>query len=270
MSRIDDTLRELRSLDSFAALPNTLTRLDPRAKILATFFYIAVVVSFDRYTILALLPLAVYPVILAALGDVPPSLIARKLLIASPFALMIGIFNPLLDRAPLVDLFGMDIAAGWVSFASILLRFALTVSAALLLVATTGFHRVCAGLNQLGVPRILTTQLLFLFRYAEVLAGEASRMGTARELRACGRRRLNLGVYAGLLGHLLLRALERAQRIHLAMLARGFDGEMRGPHQLAWRRTDMFFLVLCAACFALARSIDLPRALGHILLGALP
>lgn len=269
MSRFDDTLHDLHALDSHAARPNALTRLDPRSKILATLFYIVAVVSFDRYAILALLPLAWYPVALAALGNVPPAALGRKLLLALPFALMIGIFNPLLDTAPMVDLFGISISAGWVSFASILLRFALTVSAALLLVATTGFDQVCVGLNRLGVPRALTTQLHLLHRYAEVLAGEAARMVTARELRAYARRRLNLNVYASLLGHLLLRALERAQRIHLAMLARGFDDEVRGSQELGWRRVDMAFLTICAASFILARSIDLPRALGHILLKAL-
>lgn len=64
MSRIDDALHDLRSLDKLAARPSALSKLDPRAKILATFAFIAVVVSFDRYSVLALLPLAltyIYP-----------------------------------------------------------------------------------------------------------------------------------------------------------------------------------------------------------------
>jgi len=266
VSRIDAALRDLRSLDDIAAQPSALSRLDPRAKILATLAFSVVVVSFDRYSVLALLPLALFPVALAALGAVPLGLIARKLLIASPFALMIGLFNPLLDRAPLVELFGIGIAAGWVSFAAILLRFMLTVAAALVLVATTGFYQVCTGLNQLGVPRGFTTQLLFLQRYAEVLAGEAARMSAARELRAGGGRGPALAVYASLLGHLLLRALERAQRIHLAMVARGFDGELHAIRTGHWRCADAAFLAGCLVCFALARSIDLPRALGQFLL----
>jgi len=267
VSRIGDALRDLHSLDAIAARPGVLASLDPRAKILATLAFIVAVVSFDRYAILALLPFALFPVALAALGDVPLRLVARKLLIASPFALMIGIFNPLLDRATLVDLFGVGVSGGWVSFASILLRFMLTVAAALVLTATTGFYRVCAGLTQLGVPRIFTTQLLFLHRYADVLAGEVARMGAAHELRACGRQRPSLSVYGSLLGHLLLRALERAQRIHLAMVARGFAGELRVLRPQCWRHADALFLSGCIACFVLARHIDLPRALGRWLIG---
>jgi cobalt/nickel transport system permease protein len=270
VSRIDDALRDLHSLDAIAARPTALAHLDPRAKILATLAFIVAVVSFDRYAVAALLPFALFPVALAALGEVPLRLIGRKLLIASPFALMVGMFNPLIDRVPLVELSGIDISGGWVSFVSILLRFALTVAAALVLVASTGFHNVCAGLGRLGAPHVFTTQLLFLYRYAYVLAGEAARMSAARELRACGQRALRLPVYASLLGHLLLRALERAQRIHMAMVSRGFDGDLRGTRPMRWRNADTIFVAGCGACFVLARSADLPHLLGGLLIGVAP
>lgn len=269
MSRIDDALRGLHTIDALASRSTALSRLDPRANILATLAFIVAVVSFDRYTVLALLPFALFPVVLAAVGDVPLRLIANKLLLASPFALMIAIFNPLIDRAPMANLFGLDVAGGWMSFASILLRFMLTVSAALILVATTGFHQICSGLSQLGVPRAFTTQLLFLLRYTTVLAAEAARMNTAKELRSCGIRRTSLAVYGSLLGQLLLRALDRAQRIHLAMISRGFDGELRTLHALRWRQTDAIFLVGSVLCFVLARSINLPHTLGIWLVGVL-
>lgn len=267
MSRIDTALHELNSLDALAARPSAAARLDARAKILATLACIVAVVSFDRYAVLALFPFALFPLGLAALGNVPLPMIGRKLLLASPFALMVGIFNPVLDRAPLVDFFGVAVSGGWVSFVSILLRFCLTVAAALVLVATTGFFNVCSGLAQLGMPRVFTTQLLLLQRYAHVLAGEAARMNAARQLRACGQRGVTLAVYGSLLGHLLLRALERAQRIHQAMLSRGFDGELRSLSTRRWLGADSVFLALCLAGFALARSIDLPRVLGAYLTG---
>lgn len=265
MSRLDDALRDLHSLDVLAVRPTWLSRFDPRAKIVVTAAFIIAVVSFDRYSLAALLPFALFPIVFAALGEVPPALILRKLLIASPFALMIGIFNPLLDRTPLLAIFQIEISGGWLSFCSLLLRFSLTVSMALILVAGTGFHNVCVGLARLGLPKVFTTQLLFLYRYAYVLAGEAARMNAARELRAGGVRRLSLAVYGSLLGHLLLRALERAQRIHLAMVSRGFDGELRSRQVLRWRIADSLLLVACLACFALARRFDLAQLLGQLL-----
>ena len=77
-----------------------------------------------------------------------------------------------------------SVAGGWISFLSILLRFVLTVSAAIVLVAVTGIHSLCAALEKLGVPRALVTQLLVLYRYLFVLLDEAGRMDRARALRS--------------------------------------------------------------------------------------
>lgn len=269
MSRIDAALRELRSLEALAARPSALAALDPRARILMTLAFIVTVVSFDRYTVLALLPLALFPVLMAALGDVPLRLLARRIVLAAPFALTVGLFNPLLDRAPMADLFGLAVSGGWVSLASLLLRLALTVAAAVVLLASTGMVAVCHGLAQLGVPRVLTHQLLLMQRYVNVLAEEAAHMRLARALRAGEGRPLGLAVWGTLLGQLLVRSIDRAQRIHQAMLARGFDGRLPHIPPAHWRWPDSAWLALCLAALALARSVDLPQSMGRVLIRGL-
>jgi cobalt/nickel transport system permease protein len=263
MSRIDSLLHDLRSLELLARRDTRLARVDPRAKLVTTLAFIVAVVSFDRYTVAALLPFAAYPALLAAMGEVPWRVLARKLAIAAPFAVMVGLFNPLIDTTPQFVLGPVSVSGGWVSFASILLRFALTVGAALVLVAATGLHPLCMALGRLGVPWVFTTQLLFLFRYAFVLGGEASRMSTARLLRANGQP-LQLAGYGPLLGHLLLRSFERGQRVHWAMVARGFDGELRGLDPLRWTGRDSAFVLGWCGFFLLARTHDLPQWLGRL------
>lgn len=269
MSHLDAALTDLRGLDTLASRVTALARVDPRAKIVTTAAFIVVVVSFDRYAVAALLPLALYPVALAAWGEVPWNWLARKLAIAAPFAVLVGLFNPLLDRAPAMAIEGFAVAGGWVSFASIIERFVLTVAAALAIAAGTGMSTLCAALGRLGAPRLFVSQLFFMYRYAFVLGGEASRMGTARTLRG-GTGSPTLAVYGSLAGHLLLRAFERAERIHRAMLARGFDGEVRTLRSLAWRSSDTFFVAGWCAYFALARAVDLPQLLGRALTGGVP
>ncbi len=266
MSRLEAALADLRLADTLAARDTALARRDPRAKVVATLAFLVAVVSFDRYSVAALLPFALYPVALVTMGEVPWRWLARKLAIAAPFAILVGIANPLLDRAPMAIAGDASLAAGWVSFASILVRFALTVSAALAVIAGTGMHALCAGLAALGTPRVFTAQLLFLWRYAFVLGGEGARMATAREARG-GRGSPSLAVYGSLAGHLLLRAFERAERIHRAMLARGFDGEIRSLRELRWTGRDTAFVVGWSAFFAIARIVDLPLALGRLLTG---
>jgi cobalt/nickel transport system permease protein len=168
----------------------------------------------------------------------------------------------LLDRQTLVHLGPLAISGGWVSFASIMLRFFLTVSAALILLAVTGFNQVCLGLQKLGMPRVFVLQLLFLYRYLFVLAEEALRLVRARALRTFNGRGLGFGAYSSMLGHLLLRTLDRAHRLHLAMLSRGFDGEIRALRTLNLSGRDVAFLFGWSAFFVCFRLVNIPQVLG--------
>ncbi len=266
MSSIETLLREVHALDVSASQSGWLAGIDPRATILATLAFILVVVSFNRYAVAALLPMAIFPVLLARLGNIPLTRIGFKVLLAMPFALMVGLFNPIFDPVPRMELMGHAVSGGWLSLASILIRAALTVAAALILVASIGMHRLCAALGDLGVPRVLTTQLLFMHRYILLLAGELGRMSLARELRSQPSKALPLSVYGSLLGHMLLRTLERAQRIHQAMLSRGFDGHLPIRQTQPWQRGDTVFLALCLGAFFLVRTTDLATLLGRLML----
>ena len=117
------------------------------------------------------------------------------------------------------------------------------------------------------MPDVLVTQLLLLFRYIFVLGDEAGRMGQARRLRSFGRRGMGWRVYGQMLGQLLLRTFARAQRIYLAMKARGFDGEIRVARQLHFGAADLAFTLAWSAAFVLFRLVDVPLAVGHLVTG---
>jgi cobalt/nickel transport system permease protein len=269
MSRLEAALEALRDLDTLSARDTALSRRDPRAQLITTAAFIVTVVSFGRHEVAALLPLAAYPLVLAGQGQVSGRLLRQALWLGAPFALMVGIFNPWFDRAPVWALGGLAVAGGWFSLVSILLRMALTVSATVVLVAGTGMPALGAAMARLGVPTVLTVQLQFLYRYLFVLAGQAQRMATARQLRGGGARAMSLATYGSLLGHLLLRAFDQAQRVHQAMLARGYHGTLAPARGLHWRGSDTLFVAAWCAYFALARSVPLPHALGTALAGLL-
>jgi cobalt/nickel transport system permease protein len=261
--KIENSLFEIGALDQLAGQDTPVHRLDPRAKLITTLGFIVTVVSFNRYELSALVPLILYPVSLAAAGNFPTSYLVRKLLIASPFALLVGLCNPILDRTPMFLVDGVSISAGWISFASIALRFCLTVSAALVLVGVTGFTTVCMALGRLGMPRIFTVQLLFLYRYIFVLTEEGLSMARARALRSFKRRGMGLRVYGYMLGQLLLRTMSRAERIHQAMLCRGFDGEIRLSRDFRFRSRDVVFAAGWLMFFGVARYLNLSQLLGR-------
>jgi len=271
MLSIDGSFLDFKQLDLLAMRGTALHRLDPRAKVLTTLLFVVCVVSFDRYTIAAMLPFLIYPAALAAAGDLPTGLLLRKVVIVVPFALMIGMFNPLFDRQVVLQLGPLDVWGGWVSCASILLRALLTAGAALILVATTGFTPICAALEKLGMPQAFAVQLTFLYRYIFVLTDEAVRTARARQLRSFGKRGLELRQFGTLVGHLLLRTWERAERIHMAMLARGFTGEIHTVRRLGrFGRAELLFVAGWGALFLLLRLVNLPHLLGTLLTGTLP
>ncbi|MEI6128157.1 MAG: cobalt ECF transporter T component CbiQ, partial [Pseudomonadota bacterium] len=220
----DQEYFNLGRLDALSYRHTLIHNLDARTKVIATFAFIVTVVSFPKYEISALLPFFLFPVLVFSLGDIPVWLIIKKVLFLSPFAFFIGIFNPLLDHHIMCTLFGIPVSGGFVSFFSIMLRFFLTIGAALLLISTTSFPGICHALQKLSVPALFISQLLFLYRYIFVLMEEAMRMVRARDMRSFGARGLGMQVFAGIIGTLFLRTMERAERIYQAMLSRGFAG----------------------------------------------
>jgi cobalt/nickel transport system permease protein len=242
-------------------------RLDARAKSLVTLVFVGVVMSFPRYTLSALAPFLLYPVVLCALGRIPARQIVKRMLVAAPFVLVVGMFNPLLDRQPVAVIGPWVVTGGWVSYASILCRFILTVWAALALVACTGMYRLGAGLEQVGMPRGFVVQLLFLHRYLFVISDEGGRMLRSVQLRAPGMRSLGLRAYAALVGHLLLRSMDRADRVYRAMVARGFDGQIRVVRRSTFGWPEAVFVGGWLAFFGVARVWNLADALGRLLTG---
>ena len=271
MLTIDSSFLDFKQLDLLATRQTSIHRLDARAKVLTTFCFIICVVSFDRYEISAMLPFLVYPAVLMAVGDLPGSCILRKIVIVVPFALLIGIFNPVFDRQVIMQLGPIDIWGGWVSCASILIRSLLTTSVALILVAVTGFPAICEALEKLGMPKVFAVQLLFLYRYIFVLTDEGVRTARARQLRTFGKRGFGISQFGSMVGHLLLRTWDRAERIHMAMLARGFSGEFRTTRsQNRFGRKEVVFMCGWISLFILLRAYNAPRLLGSLFTGTMP
>ena len=235
---------ELDTLERLARGGSLIHRLDARTKILVTGAYLLCLLSVPVHDLPVLLGMAVFPVFWTVWSGINASFLLKRACLTLPFAVLIGIFNPLFDTSPAMRLGAWTVTGGWISFASIVLRAVLAAWAALLLLTTTGFFSLCRGLRQMKVPAVFTTQLLFVFRYIFVIAEEAMRMLRARALRNPQRRRETLGHWSSLVGTLLLRSFERAERLHQALLSRGFTGEfrIRGREWFAWR--DALFLLL--------------------------
>ena len=70
-----------------------------------------------------------------------------------------------------------------------------------------------------------------LYRYIFVLIEEAIRMLRAYTLRSFLAKKIRYNIFKQILGNLLLRTIDRAQRIHMAMLSRAFTGDIKIARQ---------------------------------------
>ena len=267
MASIDGALLDFKRLERLAAGESALHRLDPRTKVLATLVFMVSVISFGRYEISAMIPFFIFPAVLIGLADLPVGYLLKKIAFLCAFALMVGMFNPIFDRSVLLQLGPLGVTGGWISCASIVIRAALTVSAAIILVAVTGFPAICRALENLGMPKGFAVQLLFLHRYLFVLTEVGGRASRARELRSLGKRGRGMASYTSLLGHLLLRTWLRAERIHMAMLARGFTGEFHTPKESHFVTADLLFLLGWCALFITLRLHNAAQLLGSQVTG---
>jgi cobalt/nickel transport system permease protein len=270
MISITTAVIDLKRLELLADSNSPIHALDARAKVLVTFIFIIAVVSCGRYEVAHLLPFFIFPAVMIGRAGLPPLYLARKIALISPFVLMVGLFNPLFDRTVLYQIGHLEISGGWISLLSLFIRSLLTVGAAFILVGTTGFTAICQALERLGLPRIFAVQLLFLQRYIFVLADETGRASRARELRSCGRKGLGVASFGSLVGHLLLRTWLRAERIHTAMLARGFVGRFHSHRQPRFGVSEIGFLFGWAIFFIALRTFDITGTLGALMTGSFP
>ncbi len=254
-------------LDSLSYKDTFVHRLDPRVKLLVSFTFIFFVVSFPKYELPGLMPFFIYPVFLLAAGEIPLRIIAKKVLFVSPFAIFIGVFNPVFDTNVIFTLYGIPITGGWISFLTIIVKFILTVSTVLLLIAVTSFPGLCEALERLKLPRVFVIQLLFLYRYLFVLFEDALRMSRAREARSFGKRGREIKTFIKLISVLLLRTLERSEKIYQAMLSRGFRGEIKVPKRYKLGPQDILFAVSSIVIFYAFRDFNIVGFIGETLMG---
>ncbi|MDP4152353.1 MAG: cobalt ECF transporter T component CbiQ, partial [Bacillota bacterium] len=141
MSKVSDSLYSLRLFDDLSRKKTFIHDIHPLSKLLTTVVYLIIVVSFGKYEISRLVPFIIYPILLFSLGDIPIRPVLNRVLFVFPFIFFIGIFSPILDKQ-MVVFYGISFSKGWFAFLSIMFKCLLTVTAALLLIATTGMDKL--------------------------------------------------------------------------------------------------------------------------------
>jgi len=142
---------------------------------------------------------------------------------------------------------------GTISAITFILRVATCVSIAVLLILTTKRDVLFKSLRSLRVPKVYVLTLDMCYRYIFLL------MDTIRDFFAAKKSRtittLPLGEeqkwVAGRIGYVLVKSLDTSERVHKAMISRGFDGDVKLMHDYAVQKRDYATLV-CVSTLSVA------------------
>ncbi|MBW5425935.1 cobalt ECF transporter T component CbiQ [Streptomyces sp. BG9H] len=202
-------------------------RLPPHAKLVAVFCFVIVVVSTPREAMWAF---GVYGVLLAGVARaarVPAGFLLKRLLIEVPFVAF-AVLMPFVAQGERVDVLGVSLSVNglWGAW-NVLAKGTLGVAASVLLASTTELRALLLGLQRLKLPPLLVQIASFMIRYGDVITDEMRRMRIARDSRGFEARGVRQwGVLAKSAGALFIRSYERGERVHLAMVSRGYAGSM--------------------------------------------
>jgi cobalt/nickel transport system permease protein len=250
-------------LDRYIEGASPIHRADARVKLVLTLGCVLALALLPVGSWLAMAAVAMLLWVAIFQAQVGPGTMLRRSFVALPFALAAA---TLIFSRPGAALFTLALGplrlvatdAGLLAFVSVVLKSWLSVQAALLLMATTHFTAVLQALRALRLPAVLVAILSFAYRYLFVLTEEAQRMLRARECRsaeAAGRvagRSLawRAGVVGQMAGTLFLRSYERSERIYVAMLSRGYNGELRSLGERPLGSTELGLLLVGGATLA--------------------
>ncbi len=244
---------------------NTIVHsLHPLAKTITTFLYVVIVVSFGPYELSGLIPFFFYPLTMMALGEIPYKPLLLRLAVALPFGLFAGIANLIFVRETAFYFISLPISFGMISFLSILIKTLLTVMAVLILVATTPLPLLSRQLTALKIPSLFILLISMIYRYIAVLIEEALSMYTAYTLRSPEQKGIKMKDMGFFIGQLLLKSVDRAERIYHAMKCRGFNGDYQYIPLRKIKTGETAYLIGLSAAFLLLRFFNLSLVLGNL------
>ncbi len=233
--------------------------IDPRLRLGAALLFALVMP-----VLTAPLPLAL--ALLAGLAAITwarlaPAVVLRRLAVAEGFLLLLLLTLPFaVPGTPLFAILGLEASLEGISRAATLV---VRINAALLVVLACigglGGQGLAQAMVGIGIPPTLAALLQMTMRYAATLGDEYRRLRVALRVRGFRARsdRHTWRSLGYLVGMLLVRSLERAERVRWAMLCRGYAGRFPVPAQRALGRADHAFIAIAGLALATLLGLEL-------------
>ena len=213
--------------EPFTIGDSMIHHLDPRPKLIVAVVFAFVVALLNTFQ--ALTASLLFSLFLVVMARLNPRDVIRRLLAVNGINFLFWIILPLTFRGEALFHAGPFIITkeGLLMSARITLKMNAIVLVFIALVSTSSVATLGHALNRLHIPDKIIHLLLISYRYIFVIRQEYEKLIRAAKAR-CFRAGNNIHTYrtyAYLIGMLLVRASSRAERVHRAMLCRGFKGK---------------------------------------------
>ncbi len=202
-------------------------RLTPQAKIVGLCAFVVVVALTPRELFGAFALDAAVVVAAIAVAGLRPAMVASRLTAVVPFVAF-AVLLPFIGDGEQVRVAGvaMSVDGLWSAW-NVVAKAVLGASASIVLTATTPIPDIISGLTRLRVPAVFVGIIAFMFRYLDLIVDQFGRMRRAMVARGHDPRWIwQARPIASSTGTLFVRTYERGERVHDAMAARGFTGQM--------------------------------------------
>ncbi len=243
------TLESVIAAEGLCRAQGLLQRLDPRAKLLTTLLFIVTVGLARNFPILAVMLVMVFAI--SFLSKIPPAFFIKRVLFFVPFTAIIAIPALFITPGePLISVGRVIVTEQGARTAGLLiLRVTDSISLGMLLILTTPWNNVLAALRWLRVPALVVDILGMTYRYIFVLLNTTNSMFLARRSRliaassgAENRRWLGLA-----LATTMHKSQHLSEEVYLAMLSRGYQGEVRILNEETFKLRDFLWVAFAVA-----------------------
>jgi cobalt/nickel transport system permease protein len=260
-------LRQAMFSEDTASRAGLLQRVDPRVKLLSLLGLLVVAAFVRSIPILALMYVATLG--LAAASKLSLSFFVKRVWLFIPIFTGVVVLPATLNLitpgdivVPLGTWFDSPVgltAQGLTSAGLIITRVATSISLVVLLTLTTPWAKVLTSLRACNVSRMFILVLGMAYRYLFHLLGSVTDMYTARKARTVAREHdvtSGRAFVAASAGALFGKAHAMSEEVHMAMVARGYQGDARSTDAFTIRLFDVAFVASSAAAAVLILGLD--------------
>jgi cobalt/nickel transport system permease protein len=201
--------------------------LPPECKIAAQLTFVLIVVATPREAVWAFGAYAAIVAAVALAAALPLGFVVKRLAIELPFVAF-AFLLPFVASGDRIEVLGVSVSREglWGAW-NILAKGTIGVAVSVIVASTTTMPELLRGFDRLRLPKAFTSIASFMVRYLDVIAEEMRRMRIARMSRGHDPRWIwQARAVAASAGALFLRSYERGERVYLAMMSRGYTGQM--------------------------------------------